>query len=147
MSGFDPISAAVSLADTIIKRIWADPEQQAEEQRKVLEIAQRGDLAELKAHVDLMQGQLTVNANEAKHKSVFVAGWRPFIGWVGGSALAYQFLLYPLLTWVAFAVDPKLSPPPVLDAGALFSVVTAMLGIGAMRSYDKRGNVETNSFG
>jgi hypothetical protein len=57
-------------------------------------------IEEKKIEAGLIQSQIEVNKAEAQHASVFVAGWRPFIGWVGGFGMAYQFLLYPLLTWV-----------------------------------------------
>ena len=85
---FDPISAALDIGKMAISRIWPDPVQQAAEERKLLELSQSGNLAELNAHVQLLVGQMQINAKEAEHKSVFVAGWRPFIGWVGGFALA-----------------------------------------------------------
>jgi hypothetical protein len=140
---FDPLSAAFILGKTAIEKIWPDPTKRAEEMRKLEELKQKGDLAQLNAHVQLMLAQINVNAQEAKHKSVFVAGWRPFIGWVGGIALAYQFVLYPLLLWVwsileVKAIIPKgIVPPPVMDSGALWTIITGMLGIAGMRSYDK----------
>ncbi|MEO0443638.1 MAG: 3TM-type holin [Pseudomonadota bacterium] len=108
----------------------------------------------------LIQGQLAINAKEASHSSVFVAGWRPFIGWIGGLALAYQFVFYPLLVWVwalgqaqgwiPCHVDPGLvaqactfATPPVLDSGALFAMLTGLLGIGGMRSFDKLKHTDT----
>lgn len=145
----DPLTAILELGQSVIDRLWADPVKQAEEARKLQELYQKGDQAELDAHVKLMIAQLNVNAKEAESKSLFIAGWRPAIGWVGASAMAYQFVLYPFLTWVwatlqAFDIVPQsLTPPPVLDTGALFSIVTAMLGIGAMRSHDKRKGVST----
>jgi len=145
----DPLSAALELGTSVINKIWPDPVKQAEEQRKLQELYQKGDLAELNAQVSILTGQLTVNAKEAESKSLFIAGWRPFIGWVGGSAMAYQFIVYPLLIWLWSTlqaigyVPDSLSPPPVLDTGALFSMVTAMLGIGAMRSHDKAKGVST----
>jgi len=149
----DPLSAVFELGKAAIERIWPDPTQRAIELRKLEELRQEGSLAELDAHVRLLEGQLRVNAKEAEHKSVFVAGWRPFIGWVGGSALAYQFVLYPLLIWIwsifqAFGKIPAdVKPPPVLETGALFSIVTAMLGIGAQRSFDKAKGTNTSKVG
>jgi hypothetical protein len=90
------------------------------------------------------QAQIAVNKVEAAHTSVFVAGWRPAIGWVGVSALAYQFLLYPLLMWawsVAQALDllPAVAAPPQLgDTDALWVILTGILGIASMRTYEKR---------
>ncbi|MCP4746008.1 MAG: hypothetical protein GY874_07685 [Desulfobacteraceae bacterium] len=98
----------------------------------------------------LVKGQLAINAAEAQHKSIFVAGWRPAIGWVGAVALAYQFILYPLLTWLwsylqaKQIIDNMLSPPPVLPAEALWVIISGMLGIAGMRSYDKRKGTVTD---
>ena len=94
-------------------------------------------LEEKKIEAGLIQSQIEVNKAEAQHASVFVAGWRPFIGWVGGFGMAYQFLLYPLLTWVWPIVLPSAPIPPVLDGDVLFAMVSGMLGIAGMRSFDK----------
>lgn len=56
----------------------------------------RASLESKELDVRVAAGQMEVNKVEAAHRSVFVAGWRPFIGWVAGSALAYQFIVYPL---------------------------------------------------
>lgn len=147
---FDPLSAALDLGKSAIERIWPDPIRQAEELRKLAELHQKGDLAELNAHVQLMVAQLEVNKAEASHKSLFVAGWRPFIGWCGGGAMAYQFIIYPFMcwAWAIFTAMGKIpagvEPPPVLETGALFSIVTGMLGIGAMRSHDKKHGIQTD---
>lgn len=147
----DPVSSILEIANSAIKRIWPDPEKQAEEQRKLAEIAQKGDLEELQSRVKLITAQLDVNKAEAQHKSIFVAGWRPWIGWVGGVAMAYQFVLYPLLLWVWALWGPvhgdgtPIEPPPVINTDALWTVITGMLGIGAMRSFDKSKGIATDS--
>ena len=74
----------------------------------------------------------SLNEAEAKHRSVFVAGWRPFIGWIGGLILAFNYIVAPILIWVL----PD-STPPVLNLDQLWPVITGMLGIAGMRSYDK----------
>lgn len=147
---FDPISAAFSLGSTLIEKIWPDPVKRAEELRKLEELKQKGDVAQLNAHVQLMLGQLEVNKIEAASKSLFIAGWRPFIGWSGGFSLVYAGLVYPLLTWLwallqAFDLIPKeLTPPPFVESATLGAIVTGMLGIGGMRSFDKRNNTQTD---
>lgn len=91
--------------------------------------------------------QIGVNNTEAQHTSVFVAGWRPAIGWVGAAAMAYQFLLYPLLTWLwALAqanghLPAGMQPPPMLDADALWVILSGILGIAGMRSFEKTKGV------
>ena len=121
-------------------------------------------LEESKLTASLQKGQMEVNAQEARHGSIFVAGWRPFIGWMGGLALAYQFVLYPFLIWIwalgqaqgwiPCYIDPTqtagactFTTPPVFDAGPLFAIVTGMLGIGGMRSFDKLKGVDTKDVG
>ena len=148
---FDPISAALDIGKSVIERIWPDPAKQAEELFKLQELAQDGDLARLNAAVKQLTGQMEINKVEAAHKSIFVAGWRPFVGWVGGIALAYQFVVYPLMLWIWAIVSPTdalgaaITPPPILDAEALYTVLMGMLGIGAMRSYDKKQGTATQS--
>ena len=91
--------------------------------------------------------QIGVNNTEAQHTSVFVAGWRPAIGWIGAAAMAYQFLLYPMLTWVwALAqangyLPAGTQPPPVLDADQLWVILSGILGIAGMRSFEKSRGV------
>jgi hypothetical protein len=96
-----------------------------------------------KIDAGLLQGQMEVNKVEAASSSLFVAGWRPAIGWIGAVALGYQFLLYPLLVW-AWAllqarglVPSNLQPPPMLDTEALWVVLSGMLGIAGLRSVEK----------
>lgn len=92
---------------------------------------------------DQLKGQQEITKAEASHSSVFVAGGRPFIIWVSGFSIAYQFLLYPLLLWGwAVAGNPS-EPPPPMDATTLMTLVLSMLGVGTMRSFDKVKGVDT----
>lgn len=81
--------------------------------------------------------QIEVNKTEAASRNPFVAGWRPFIGWTCGIALAWHFVLAPFLmfiaAWVGFDV-PKL---PVFDMDNLMTVLLGMLGLGGLRSFEK----------
>lgn len=140
---FDPISALFSVGQSVIERIWPDPNKRAEEMRKLEEMKQRGDLAELEAHVKLLTGQLEINKMEAQHKSAFVAGWRPFVGWVGGVSLAYIGVLEPLLRFIAKVAGYD-GEFPILDTSITLQVLLGMLGIGTMRSFDKKNGVQTD---
>ena len=82
------------------------------------------------------KGQTDVNAVEASNANVFVSGWRPFIGWVCGLALAYQYVAAPLLMWMASSLHIALATPPKLDE-TLWQLVFAMLGLGGMRMFEK----------
>lgn len=147
---FNPLDSVFDFGKSVIERIWPDETKRAEEMRKLEELRQNGDLARLDAHVKLMLGQLEVNTVEAQHKSIFVAGWRPFIGWAGGFSLVYAGVVYPLLTWFwAFAqamgwFPENVSAPPLIETGILGTIVTGMLGIGTMRSYDKKQGTQTD---
>ena len=150
---FDPLSAAFSLGQSLIETIWPNPVEQAQEQRKLLQLYQDGDIAKLNAHVQIMTGQMKINMAEAQHKSIFVAGWRPFIGWTGGIALGYQFIVYPLMLWLWQIADiwvnipTGVTAPSPLDGTELYTIVVGMLGMGAMRSFDKKNGVATTNIG
>jgi hypothetical protein len=80
--------------------------------------------------------QLKVDAVEAASTSIFVAGWRPFIGWVCGGAFAIQFVAEPLISYTAAALGHPVPMPPGLDPH-IWELITGMLGMGALRSFDK----------
>lgn len=105
------------------------------------------ELRKIDQAIDLAQTE--VNKAEATNASVFVAGWRPAIGWVGAAAMAYQFLAYPMLVWAWALMQAKgwvpneLKPPPMLDTDALWVILSGMLGIAGMRTAEKVKGVAT----
>lgn len=118
----DPITAGLELARTAVSAIWPDKTEQ--------------EKAQLAAAVQLVQGQIDINRAEAASPSVFVAGWRPFIGWSCGVALAFEYIGRPLIAWgFAFTGHP-LPDLPTLD-GKLYELLFAMLGIGGLRTIEK----------
>ncbi len=141
----NPLDAIFQLGKSAIDKIWPDPIKRAEEIRKLEEMRQQGDLAELSAYVQLVQGQLTINAKEAEHSSIFVAGWRPFVGWVGGFSLAYAGILEPLMRFVATVMFEYTGDFPVIDTALTIQVLLGMLGIAGMRSFDKVKRTDTKS--
>ena len=80
--------------------------------------------------------QAMANIEEAKHKSVFVAGWRPALGWVCATGLAYQFLVLPFAGLIN-AYMPLPAELPAIQAAELTTLVMAMLGLGGLRTYEK----------
>lgn len=117
------LGSVADLAKTVIEKIWPNKTEQ--------------EKAELQAAMIIVQGQLEVNKAEASNPSVFVAGWRPFIGWVCGAACAWNWIGLPvakagLLLFVSVKLD--LSPA---DLTEMLPVLMGMLGLGALRSYDK----------
>ena len=135
------IAAAIPLIGKVFDRVFPDPAQAQEAKLKVLELEQQGELAELEADVKLAAGQMQINEQEAQHSSLFVAGWRPFVGWTCGVALAYHFIIQPLANWGAFLAGADLEGMPEMDMGELMTVLLGMLGLGGMRSYEKRNHV------
>lgn len=137
-----PVDGLLNLGNTLIDRLIPDPQAKADAKLKLLEMQQKGDLAELTANTQLAQGQIDINKAEAANPNVFVSGWRPFIGWVCGVAIAYHFVVAPFLVWALQACGVQ-TTTPVLDIAGLFALVTTMLGLGAQRSFDKYAGVDT----
>lgn len=82
--------------------------------------------------LELIKVQNEVNKIEAQHRSIFVAGWRPFIGWVCGVALLYNFILRDIIAWV---IPDQM--PPALQMDQLITILLGMLGLGGLRTYEK----------
>ena len=81
--------------------------------------------------------QIEVNKTEAQHRNVFVAGWRPFTGWICASALAYHFILEPIIVFFLATQSITLQLPQ-FDMGSLLTVLMGLLGLGGLRSYEKK---------
>ena len=97
----------------------------------------------------LLLGQLEINMKEAMHPSIFVAGWRPWIGWVCGMAFAYTYLVLPMMMFGVFtfgnaAMVKQVALMPSLDMTMMFPVLLGMLGLGGMRTYEKKTGSEKN---
>lgn len=117
-------------------RQWIpDANQRAKAEEQLLQSAQDGALA-------LAVQQIKVNAEEAKHSSIFVAGWRPAVGWTCVFGLAYTFVLRPFLAWLSLMFD--IPVPPTLDISDLLVLLSGMLGLSGMRSYEKARGVARN---
>jgi|TARA_B100000424_G_scaffold271725_1_gene276228 hypothetical protein len=86
---------------------------------------------------ELAKGQLEINKQEAAHRSLFVAGWRPFVGWTCGVALAYHFVVAPLVLFAAAWFGAEIPELPTFDMEALLTVLMGMLGLGGLRTFEK----------
>jgi hypothetical protein len=118
----DAIAAGLKIVDKFI------PDQQAKIE------------AEKALRADLMtwdKGQMAVNAAEATHSSIFVAGWRPAIGWTCAAALAYQYVITPLAMWGSQVTGHPLPLPAIRIDEQLWELTTAMLGMGGLRTFEK----------
>lgn len=133
-----------SLTDGVAKIISlfkVDPNlaaQHAEELAK-LTADMQGKILDGVSQMSVAQNQ--VNTAEASNPRIFIAGWRPFIGWVCGSGLATQFVIGPFVTWIAaLAKHPVVFPS--LDMGTLLTLLLGMLGLGGMRTFEKVSGVQ-----
>lgn len=124
----DPITSALDLGSEILKRIFPDPKQRAEHEQKLFELQHNGELAKLEARTSLLKGQIQVNAEEAKHSSLFVSGWRSFVGWTCGAAFAYHMVLQPFLIFI-LAANGKQVVVPSINFQAIGKVLMGMLGL------------------
>ena len=118
-----------ALTDVIGRFLPEDKEARAEAERQIEQ-----QLATHLAKIDL--AQLDINKQEASHRSIFVAGWRPFIGWTCGLALAWTYVGVPILQFI-LAQTGHLIDLPSLDMSQMMPVLMGMLGLGGLRTFEK----------
>ncbi len=108
------------------------PEKKAEMQTKLLEL----EFASQRAQTD-------INIEEAKNPNLFIAGWRPAVGWICAFALAWAFILLPTFVWISNMAGSNVKPPS-LQTGELIALLLGMLGIGGLRTFEKYSGTEKN---
>lgn len=123
------IGALSPVIGTLIDRLIPDKHEAARAKAEM-------EAELLRASNELNLAQIEVNKVEAQHRSIFVAGWRPAIGWSAAIGFAYAFVLHPVGTWAAAIWWPQ-ATLPTLDTAPLLEMTFAMLGLGAMRSWEK----------
>ncbi len=123
--GVDPVGIATGVAKVV------DTFVETEEEKKAAAIL----LMKVQQEPDKWQAE--INKIEAGHRSIFIAGWRPFIGWVGGIGLAFHFVVSPLIHWYVAITNSDLVVPQ-LNTEGLISIVLALLGLAATRTYEKQ---------
>jgi len=121
-SAAKPIEAVGNVMD----KLFTSDDERLTHEEILTRLAQQPNLA-----------QVELNKIEAAHRSIFVAGWRPAIGWVCATALLYQFVIQPLLVYALLIHSPGTPPPPELDFGPLMTVVLSLLGLGGLRTVEK----------
>ena len=140
---------SVPIIGDLIKEVGSTVRELVPDADKRLELDVRlAELADQAAarETQLLQGQLEINKAEASHSNIFVAGWRPAMGWVGATALGWTWIIAPLLQWTTslFGVETTI---PALDPNAMYPVILAMLGISASRTVEKLNGVATSMGG
>jgi hypothetical protein len=130
------IAAFLPIIGTLLDKFLPDPAMAAEAKLKAMEMAQRGELAVLDADMRLALGQMEINKEEAKADN-FRGGWRPATGWTCVAGLIYQFLVVPLLPWLLAVLGATVPPLPAIDNETLMVLLTGMLGLGGLRTFEK----------
>ena len=123
------ISSILPVAGEVIDRVVPDKNAKAKAKRDL-------EKALVDAEVSGLLGQIEINKIEAASRSAFVAGWRPFIGWTCGSAMAYAYVVQPFLTFI-LAQTGHLIELPRIELGEMMPVLLGLLGLGGMRSFEK----------
>ena len=129
----DPVTAILDIGSKVIDRLWPDPVQATAAKLELFKLQQSGDLAQI-------MGQLDINKNEAASGSIFVAGWRPFIGWVCGVSCAWNWIGLKIALFIAAYFGHTLALAPA-DLSEMMPVLMGMLGIGGLRTIEKINGV------
>lgn len=132
-TGFDPVTSVANLIHGVLDRVLPD---------KTANDAAKMQLAEMQLNGELsaVAGQIQTNIAEAASTHAFVSGWRPYIGWICGTGLAYQMLLRPLLTFAVGVCGGHTVAPPI-EIQDLLTILASLLGLGAMRTVEKVNGV------
>lgn len=130
MADITGLGAVADLAGTVIGRIWPDKTE--------------AEKAQLAAAVQIVQGQMEINKEEAKSTNWFVAGARPFIMWGCGAAMLYASIAEPLARFVAIVIFNYSGAFPVIDTALTTQILLGLLGLGGMRTLEKVKGAEGN---
>ena len=122
----DEVTGPIEAVGNLLDALFTSDKERLDKKAVLARIAQQPGLV-----------QAEINKIEAAHKSLFVASWRPFIGWVCGLALFYNFVLRDLLVWGLTLSHADTPPPPVLHIDVLTTILYALLGLGGMRTFEK----------
>lgn len=123
------VGEVASFAQSIVDRLWPDKSQQEKDQ-----MAAQIQIMTLQAQQS--EGQTDTNKAEAANASIFVSGWRPFVGWCCGIGFLISFL-GPLISYVVALAGKTGVVFPQLDTSTLMTLLMGMLGLGGMRTYEK----------
>lgn len=133
MSSFLSIIPALS---ALLDRIIPDPDAREKAKLELIRAESARELEELRAVLSADSSQHAINQAEAQHARIFVAGWRPFIGWICGVAFAYHFVVQPFLVFILANTGRQVMLPQ-FDMEELSTVLMGMLGLGGLRTLEK----------
>jgi hypothetical protein len=134
------IGDIIGAVKDLVSEVVVDKDKRDELKFRLQELEDKANSREF----ELQMGQIETNKIEAAHTNWFVAGWRPFIGWTAGGGVAWTFVLSPFVEFIA-RLWGWTGTMPHLDTGQLMVLVTSMLGLGAMRSWDKARGIDISA--
>jgi hypothetical protein len=137
------LSGLFDIGKSLIDRFFPDPASKAAAQLELLKMQESGDLQRLAMETDLSKLQIQTNVEEAKSTNWWVAGWRPFVGWVCGAGLAYVAVIEPVARFIAQVWFHYTGAFPAIDTSLTMQVLLGMIGLGAMRTVEKSNNSES----
>ncbi len=141
MGVFDMVAAPIL---DIVNKLIPDPAAKAQLQLQLAQLAQQNEFKELDNQLAQVQTQTDTNKAEAVNTSVFVAGWRPFIGWICGAGVGFNYLIIPLTNIIGKIVGHPIDMP-LMDLSTMMPLLIGMLGLGGMRSYEKVNGVNSGN--
>ena len=130
---FDPVTAAIGVVGQVIDRVWPDPTQANAAKLQLMQLQMSGELTQL-------TGQMDINKAEAANPSVFVSGWRPFVGWVCGAACAWNWLGLPIAKFAMTVAGHPVNISPA-DISEMMPILMGLLGLGGLRTFEKLNGV------
>jgi hypothetical protein len=128
--------ALIPLLGGLLDKLFPDPAAANAAKLQVMQMAQNGELAQLNADLQLATGQIDVNKSEASNSSLFVSGWRPFVGWICGAAFAFKFIGGPSAVFIAAYFGHPITLP-IMDFTEMSTILLGMLGISGLRTIEK----------
>jgi len=118
--GVGDVIAPITAIGNVLDGLFTSKDEKLTHEEVRIRLAQQPNLA-----------QIELNKVGASHRSIFVAGWRPWMGWVGGMGLANMFLINPWIQWITGKAGPNLPEDIIME------LVLALLGLGALRTFEK----------
>lgn len=126
----------------IINKFIPDPAQKAQAAFQMAQLQQQTAFKELDAQIAEIQTQTDTNKVEAANTNMFVAGWRPYIGWICGTGLGWNYIGIGMVNFVSTAIGHPVAVQPA-DLSEMMPLLMGMLGLGAMRTYEKVNGVNS----
>lgn len=128
------IQALISPVAGLLDKFIEDKDQKARLAHEIATMAER--------HAqETALAQIALNKAEAQHRSIFVAGWRPFLGWVLSFSMAWHFVFAPFIIFICSYAGVELPELPAFDMDSLMTVLLGMLGLVGLRTYEKVKNI------